>query len=425
MLSAFKSRVNTDDMISHGLLMVVFGILAGFLTYLYQLLMGNLLPQNDYGILVSFTSILLIVTVMSQAITVSIARYTSRLKPQERLTGANYIWRWSLKRVMYGGLAAFVLVMAFSPLISWFLRVDSVFYSVIISLAMVIMLVLSVNWGVMQGLERFLFLGSSQALLELLKSAIAALLVYAGLGICGGLISIPISFVVVVLITSLFIWRTCSTGSQPVVITGLISYTGLALLALFSMTVLVNVDVILGRHYLGEDDAGSYAALSVLGRIAFYAPVGVATAMFPKVSQRFESGRGVKGLFLRAAILTVLIAGGVLLVYAVVPHVVTGLLFSGRYSAVAAHLPMYGLAMALLAVSYLIMAYLLSVGDTKVAYVLLSSMALQCILTALFHRSIEQMVMVRVICSGVCLLSMLPLCFVSRERQIPNEKREA
>ena len=273
---------------------------------------------------------------------------------------------------------------------------------------MLVILVLSVNWGTLQGLQRFLPLGSTQALLGFLKATLGALLIYLGLGIYGGLAAIPISFAVVLLLTFFFLRSLSRAGNERVSVAGLHSYAGLTLLAIFSITMLTNADVVLARHYLSATETGNYSAISILGRIAFYAPMGVALAMFPKTSESFERGGDYQRLFLRAILLTLVIVSGVVLVYGLFSQFITEFLFGTKYPLVAPYVFTYGLAMALFALSFLVMNYFLSLNQTKAAYSLIGVMLLQLILIALFHSSIAQLVNIMLICGILCLVSMLP-----------------
>lgn len=406
----------TDEMTRHGLMMVTFGILSGFFNYLYQLSMGILLTVGQYGVLFSLTSLFVILLVFSQTITMATAKFTSKLKGESRLGGVNFLWRFFLKRILLISVAAFILLVALSPLISRFLNLDSLFHLIILFSAVLIIYLLSVNWGILQGLQRFWPLGSSQALAAFLRLALGSLLVYLGLGIGGGLAAIPISFAVVLLLT-FFSLRTLSrAGNERVAVVGLDSYAGGILVAILAITMLTNVDVILAKHYLSATDAGNYSAISVLGRIAFYAPVGVAAAMFPKTSALFESGGDYRRLFLKAVLLAVLIAGGIALVYGLFPQLVTQFLFGSKYPLVAPYLFTYGLAMAFFALCFMSINYFLSLNQTKVAYPLLVVMLLQITLIALFHSSIAQLVNIMLICGILSIIFMLPF-FYRRVKQ--------
>lgn len=414
-LTLLKDRVIADDVTRDSAIMTAFTLLAGLFNYLYQLSMGILLPAEQYGILFSLTSLLLIIMVFSQTITIALAKFSSTFKAEGRLGGVNYLWRFSLKRTFLIGIVTFALLAGLSPLISRFLNIDNLFYPVILFSAMLGVLPLSVNSGVLQGLQRFLPLGSSQVLLGFLKVALGALLVYLGLGIYGGLSAIPLSYVMVLLFTLFFLRDLPRVGNERVEVAGFRSYTGLVMLAIFSLTMLTNVDVVLAKHYLSATDAANYSTISVLGRIAFYAPAGIAVAMFPKTSELFDS-EGNRRIFLRALLLTLLITSGVLLVYALFSQFIVQFLFGSKYPLVAPYVFTYGVAMALFAFALLMMRYLLSINRTKVAYSLLGVVLAQLVLIGFFHSGITQLVNIMFISSILCIISMLPLYF-SRRRQ--------
>ena len=399
--------------------MVTFSTLTAFFNYLYQLSMGILLGPEHFGILYSLNTMLVLISVFPQAIIITVAKFTSKLKAEGKLDGVNYLWRFSLQRAFIIGIAAFALLAGLSPLFSWFLNMDTNLYPIIVFSGVLIICPLAVNYGTMQGLQRFLPLGLSQALVGFLKVTIGSILVYLGMGIYGGLASIPISFAVVLLVAFFFLrdFRQCRSEAVP--FSGVGSYTIFALLALFSITMLSNVDVVLVKHYLSAAEAGNYSAISVLGKIAYYAPLGVAVAMFPKSSEAFEKGRDYRRLFLKAMFLTLAIAGSVVLVYGLFPQFITQLLFGDKYPLAAPNLFLYGLAMALLAFCLLLMNYFLSLNQTKVAYPLLGAMLLQIVLIVFFHSSIAQVVTIMLISGISAVILVLPFFLKVRGLQGP------
>lgn len=397
-----------DDMTKHGLIMVAFGILGGLFNYLYQLAMGVLLPTQEYGVLFSLTSLFVILIVVSQAITIAVAKFTSKLVAEGRLGGVNYVWRLFFTKMLLAGIGGFAILALLSPLLSRFLKLDSIIYPIIVFSAIFIVLMLSVNLGTLQGLQKFVPLGSSQVLAGFLRLVLGVFLVQCGFGVQGALTAIPVAFFLVLIFTFLPLRNLLSVRNERVSLPDVRSYAGLTLLAISCVTVLINIDVILAKHYLTATDAGNYSAMSVLGRVAFYAPVGIAAAMFPKTSELFERSGDHRGPFARAMILTVLIAGSVVVVYALFPHHLAQFLFDGKYPLIGTYLATYGLAMGFLAVSFLAMSYLLSLNQTKVAFSLLGVMLLEIFLIVAFHSGIGQMVNVLLACAVLSPFSMLP-----------------
>ena len=52
-IGLISDRIESDHMVRHGLMMVIFGIVAGLFNYLYQLSMAILLTPEDYPLLPS------------------------------------------------------------------------------------------------------------------------------------------------------------------------------------------------------------------------------------------------------------------------------------------------------------------------------------------------------------------------------------
>jgi O-antigen/teichoic acid export membrane protein len=407
-LALIKDKVIIDDMTRHGIMMVAFAVIGAFLSYMYQLAMGWLLTPEDYGIVISLLALLVIVSVFSSTIETTVTKFVSKESVGNKLGRVNYLWKFTLKRTLLLGLAIFAVLALFSPLISSFLNIGNNWYPIIIFLSLVLTFGVSANYGTLRGLQRFLALGISGTLGACLKLAIAVGLVYMGFKVSGALLSVALAAVIAFFVSIYFLRDLPKVGNEKVEVRGVRSYTGLAFLALLAFAVLTNIDVILAKQYLSAVDAGNYAAISVIGKLAFFIPGGIAIAMFPKTSHLFEVG-GVHRLVLRKAILlTLLLAGVVVIIYWLFPQFVVNILFMGKYPDAIPYLFKYGLAMAFFAVSSLLMFYFLSLNRTRVAYLLIGAVLLQLCLIILFHSSIGQIVNVMLICGASCLVLILP-----------------
>jgi len=408
-----KDGLKANSIGQDSLIMVISAFLANIFVYIYQLSMGILLEPPEYGILLSLTALLIIISMFGDTITLIMSRLTSKYKAEARLAAINYVWYRSLKYTFIIGVLVFAIAAGLSPLISRFLKINNIGYLLITFSSWIFAFSLSGNWGVMQGLQRFLSFGLNRVLWALLRPAFAIILVSLGFGLIGGLAALPISYAVALIITFLLLLRNLShAGKERVNLDKTYSYAGLTLLAIFSITMLVNIDVVLAKHFLTPIDAGRYSAVSVLGRISFYAPMGIALAMFPKTSESFEiSGRHHR-LFITSVLLAILIVGTICLAYALFPRPIVDLIFSDKYLIIAPYIFKYSLGMSFLSLSYLAMTYLLSIGRSRVAFILLAAMLSQLGMIGLFHSDITQFVNIMFI-SGILSL-VLVLLFLSK-----------
>ncbi len=408
-LNLLLDRINSYGMTKDSFIMVGAGLADGFFAYLYQLVMGIVLPLGAYGTLLSLTSLFVIFGVLTQTVTFVAAKSTSSLAAQGRLGAVNYLWRSLVKRTIIVGIVAFGIAAAVSPLASGFLNIRSPLYFILTFSALIPLFAISANWGVMQGLQRFWQLGLSQALWNFARFALGVVLICAGFRLAGGLAALPLSCLLVFGLTFLLLHNLSQSGNEKVRVEGTNSYAWSTLLAVFTITMLTNFDVVLAKHYLSFKDAGSYSIISVFGRIAFYAPAGIGLALFPKSAVAHDSGGNYRRLFLIAVWLTLAIVIVICLVYALLSARVIGFPLTDKYSVAVPYLFKYGLGMSFLALSSLVMTYFLSLGQARVAYPLLTAMILQVGLIGFWHSNIDALVNAMLISAAVSLVLLLLL----------------
>jgi O-antigen/teichoic acid export membrane protein len=402
-LTLTVDRIKTDDMVRHGILMVVFTTVTGFFNYLYSFSMAYLLTPAQYGTLASLISLLGIITVLTRTFNTSVAKFVSRFKARDDRGKIRYLWGYSLNRALWLGVAFFVITAVLSPVISQFLNLDSIWYVAVFSLSFILSIALPAGSGVLGGLQRFVELGSTSALQASLKVVLGVALVYLGLHVYGGLLALLLSGLAVFVIISVLLKDLDRADKEGFEAGELYAYARPLFIAILAFAVLTSVDVFLAKHFLSPDAAGNYATISLLGKIVFFVPGGIAMAMFPKTSDRFESGVSHWPVMIKATLLTLFLAGAVVAVYALAGDFIINLLFKDKYPLVAPYLIRYSLAMLFLTLSNVFMSYFLSLNYTKVGWAVLAAMVVQLSLIAAFNSSIAQIVNAVLISAITCL----------------------
>jgi O-antigen/teichoic acid export membrane protein len=234
-------------------------------------------------------------------------------------------------------------------------------------------LLVSMQRGVLQGLGAFAEVGTSLVLEALGRLVCGLILVLAGLGVTGAFLG---SALTLVLTSIALAWvlarRVGHTPGGTVVETlrGLLSGAwapigGLALLAL-----LQNVDVIVVKHQVGGDEAGAYAAAAVAAKSVIWVAIGIGLQLLPEATRRAADGLDPLPILRRALGVLAVVAAPALLVFFAAPETVLRLAFGPRFVAAADALPILGLAMTLLAASYLTVQYMLALARTSFLWVL-------------------------------------------------------
>ena len=139
-----------------------------------------------------------------------------------------------------------------------------------------------------------------------------------------------------------------------------------AVLGLFLVAVLQNVDVILVKRQIGGDEAGAYAAAAVAAKAVVWVAIGVGLYLLPAAVRRAVEGGDPRPILLRALAVVSLVALPMLLAYAVAPELVLRLAFGEETVVASGALFTLGLAMTLLAAGYLCVQYMLALRPRDV-----------------------------------------------------------
>jgi O-antigen/teichoic acid export membrane protein len=407
-LEKILTSLKQDDMLRHSLYTVALILVGAAFSLLYDMSMSALLPPGQFGLLFSLVSLHTMILVFSDSLLLAVAKFTSRLVAIEHTGRIHNLWQKLLKRTLLASFIGFAVIAALSPLIADFLKIETVAYPIILFSFIIGVFGLAVNRGILQGMQRFIPFGGLLAAGHFLKFAFGVLLVFLGMEIYGAVAALPIAFTIVFLLSFIFLRKLPGNREEKADLTGFRAYAGMTLLAVLALTTLTNIDVVLAKHYFTDTVAGNYATLSLLGRIIFYAPMGIGLAMFPKTSQLYESHGNHRKLFYKGLLLTAGTAGAGLLLYGFFGEFIVGLLFGDKYPLVTPHLLKYAAAMGLFAVAYLMMNYLLSLNRRGVSWALLATVIAQVLLMVLYHDDIGQLTNIMLTCGGLAVVLQLP-----------------
>ena len=142
------------------------------------------------------------------------------------------------------------------------------------------------------------------------------------------------------------------------------------ILGLFLLAALQNMDVIVAKHQLADDAAGSYAAAAVAAKAVVWVAIGIGLHLLPEATRRSAAGLDPRPVLLRALAILVAVAAPALLIFAVVPKLLLRLAFGPDLTLASGALLFLGAAMTLLALAYLTVQYMVALGETRFLWVL-------------------------------------------------------
>src|SRR3990172_16286 len=311
-ISDLLLAVRSVGLIVSSAILFAFSMVGNLANYFFQFFMSRHLTPSDYGTLNALLSLLVIISIPGGAITMVVANYVSRYKAREEYGKITSFVSGSLKQVTVFGIVLFLMFALLSKAISDFLRIPSIGLVLIVSLMVATSLCLTVNFGVLQGLQKFNAFGITGSLGGVLRLVFGILLIYVGFNVAGALWAGVFANLIIIIMTFFLLRYLFEYGqeAQGENKTKEVVYYGFPVaISLFCYTVLTNLDVVLVKHYFDGHTAGQYAAASILAKIILYLPGAIVLALFPKISEMHVLERDSRGLLLKALGLTGVLSG--------------------------------------------------------------------------------------------------------------------
>jgi O-antigen/teichoic acid export membrane protein len=188
---------------------------------------------------------------------------------------------------------------------------------------------------------------------------------------------------------------------------GLLTFAAPVLISQLGQILINNSDVILVKRFFATSEAGQYAALALIGRIVFFATWSVVTTMFPIVAQKQKMGEPHGHLLWISLGIVAGVSAPVILLTMLAPEFVVRILFGENYLGVASLVWQYALATSLYAMANVVINYRLSLGMGKETGFAIAAGLAQVLGIILFHRSLQQVVIVQVVVMTGLFLSLL------------------
>lgn len=416
-LFIFHSSLST--LIGHplfaGSFIMIFGSNAvSFINYLYHLIMGRMLGPSNYGELAAIISLIGLLGIIPGSLNLVVIKYISSTTNDKEVNG---LISWFKRKIFLASLIFSFIILLTSPVISSFLHISKISYSILISVSFFFSIQSLLNRSILQGLLKFKEMVVSILAENSLKLGISMLLIYFGFRVGGAIAGIMIATVLGWYITNIFLQYHAKEINPAIDLKKIILFTIPVLIQSISITSIYSADVILVKHFFSSHDAGIYAALSTLGKIIFFGAGPIGAVMFPLVSQRNARGENYKKIFTSSLLATMLFAASILLVYWLYPQLAIKLLFGTEYLEAQNLLIWFGIFISLFTLSSLLISYGLSLGKTSIVILPLIAAIVQIVMIWFFHQTLYTIIFISIISAALLLVSLL-IYFTYYERRV-------
>jgi O-antigen/teichoic acid export membrane protein len=358
----------------------------------FTVVFTRLLGATGYGTLAALVSAFLILLVAGQSVQVAAAREAAmdRLGHPEAVRATLRSWTLRL-------LVALVVVTAASILlrvqIAAAIGVDEAPWGAAAILPTgVLWMLISLQRGALQGLRAYGPVGVSIIAEAVGRLLCALALVGAGLDVTGAMLGTPMAFAIVAVGLEVVLYRRIGPvrrdAGEVRSLRGLLGDGWVPIVGLFLLASLQNVDVIVAKHQLASDAAGSYAAAAVAAKSVVWVAIGIGLHLLPEATRRAAAGLDPRAVLLRALVILAAVAAPALLIFAAAPELLMRLAFGPDLTQASGALLLLGAAMTLLAVAYLTVQYMLALHRTHFLWVLAVIAAAEPVILGLAGRGI-------------------------------------
>ena len=155
------NKSKEDNFYKQSFFIFIASLIMNATGYFFHFFVGRILGPASYGIIGSLLTILYIINVPFNTIQTTIAKFTANLNSNNDNEAIKYLLVSSLKKIFLLSSLTFIIYLILSKLISNFLNIDQLTPIIMMGILIIIALLLSVMWGIIQGLQMFKSLGIS------------------------------------------------------------------------------------------------------------------------------------------------------------------------------------------------------------------------------------------------------------------------
>ncbi|WP_347274400.1 oligosaccharide flippase family protein [Candidatus Kuenenia sp.] len=384
-----------NKLIKSGFYLFVASLVGNVSAYFFQFYMSRKLSVEDFGMFNSLLSLSAIISVPAGTVLVVMARYVSKFNATCAVGKIKYLLYNAYIKLLLAGILGVGIFVSLSGYISDYLNIGTRFPLILIGVSLLISLLLPINMGILQGLQKFGYMGLSGILSGVLRLACGVLLISLGLGVNGAIVAGIIPSLVMLFITFYpirFLFNKAVHNDNERYTKEILLYSLPVTLSTLCFTGLINIDLVLVKHFFSPEEAGNYAAAAILGRSIFYLPGAIILAMFPMVSESHTLNKDTYGLLSKALIFTLLLSGVGLVLFSIFPSQLMGLLMGKKFIPIAPLLRIFGFAMLPFALLNIVINFNLARHSTKFVYTLVPGCLLEVFLLYIFHNSLTHVI---------------------------------
>lgn len=387
-------------------------IVSNVIALAFTIVFARLLGASGYGSLAALLSAFIILMVPGSALQIAVAREISAAGPG----GGAGVRHW-ISRIALGAVLVAIVAVVMRDVLGAILNVDQVWAAAAVPVCAFLWMIVSVERGALQGYRRYRVVAGSIIGEALARLAFGIVLVLAGLDVTGAFLATPLALVAIALLLARPLAQELPQRRDRRPLLDLLAGAWIPVIGLTLLFALQEVHVIVVKHEVSDELAGSYGVAAVAAKAIIWVAVGLGMYLLPEAARRSHEGIDPRPVLMRTLTLIALAALPMVALYAVAAEPLLRTVFGPDLTGAADALPWLGLAMALLACAYLSVQYLLALGRSSFIWVLAVAAALEIGLLAFVGADLTEVAIVLFGLQLFCAVSILTLSLRARPRE--------
>ncbi len=342
------------EITKYSYIMIVALIISSLFNYLYQVVMGILLPKHEFGILGVALSIFYIAAVLTQ----NTFSWSGTRRMASSLHEAPKILRTTIAGNFTLAFLASLIILYYSYRSETYLIPNMLVVAALLLSALV-----NSYASLLRAMKKFSQLASANVMSAFLKLFFAVILVILGTGAVGGIAGFLISIAAVLVYLAYHATRIELPPSKGFV-KDMIPETFFVSIIFLGITFIVNSSIVFMRWFSGSDVlAGDYNAALTIARGPFFITAALITVLFPYISS--HSNRREEYAF-QSIKYIILFVFPVCISMAVDPATWLNLFFAKKYMNGAEVLMLLSVGMGFVSLAFMISSNLVAFEKLKV-----------------------------------------------------------
>jgi O-antigen/teichoic acid export membrane protein len=394
--------------------------LVGVTNLVYNVITARLLGPTGFAHATAVYTMLMLASAITLSFQVVCAKYVASHETQSE---KNAIFARLHLQAWMAGIGIGLFLFLFNRTLQGYLNLPNPALITLLALGTAFYIPLGVRRGYIQGVHAFRQLALNFMLEGVARLGGAYLLIQLGLGVKGAVLAS-----VLAVIASYFLanpipgWEFRSRGiPMPF-------GEGLQAIVFFSGQVVINnFDIVLVKHFFASDQAGIYAAVSLVGRLVNMCAWSVVNTMFPVSAGARSTDREARPVLFMSLFLVFMILSVLILGLWAIPSFLWKTLFGshfelGNVGGLAALLILYAVTTGIYSLSSVMITYEMSRKIANTSWVQLAFSGALVLGICFFHQSLRQVILVQLLLM-IILFVMVALPLLGKEIAAPEDVR--